>query len=122
RAPRPLAFCDDETVIGAKFYLMERLRGIIVRKLLPPGVTLEPPVARRLCESFVDTLRELHALDWRALGLGDFGKPEGYVERQVSGWTRRYRDAQTDGVPDMEAVGGWLGAHLPPAGPASIIH
>ncbi|HJZ84231.1 MAG TPA: phosphotransferase family protein [Polyangia bacterium] len=122
RAPRPVHFCEDESVLGAKFYLMERISGLILRKQLPPGLAIDPPTAQRLCESFVDTLVELHALDYQAIGLDDFGKPSGYVERQVSGWSKRYRDAQTDQVPELEAAGAWLGAHIPaPARPA-IIH
>jgi aminoglycoside phosphotransferase (APT) family kinase protein len=77
---------------------------------------------RALSESFVAGLVELHAIDWLAAGLGDFGRPEGYVERQVRGWTQRYRDSQTDEVPAMDAVAGWLAAHLPPQSDAVIIH
>lgn len=110
RAPRPLAFCEDESVIGAKFYVMERLTGIILRRELPPALAVDP---RRLCESLIDTLVELHAIDWRAAGLADLGNPDGYVERQVTGWTRRYGDAQTDDISEMTQVGAWLAARFP---------
>jgi acyl-CoA dehydrogenase len=122
RAPRVLSFCEDEQVLGAKFYLMERIPGVIVRRKLPPGFTLDPATVRRLSESIVDTLAELHGLDYQKIGLGDFGNPQGYAERQVSGWTKRYKDSQTDDVPDMETVAAWLAANIPPSPPAAIIH
>jgi aminoglycoside phosphotransferase (APT) family kinase protein len=119
-APRPLAFCEDESVIGARFYLMERRRGTILRRDLPRGVTLDPAQARRLGEAFVDALAELHALSPAAVGLGDLGNPVGYVERQVTGWSKRYQAARTDDIPDMERVAGWLAANLPPGEPAEV--
>jgi len=122
RAPRVIAFCEDESVLGAKFYLMERVPGLILRRRLPPGLRLDPPLVRRLSESFVDGLVALHSIDWRAAGLADFGRPEGYAERQVRGWTQRYRDAQTDDVPEMNAAAEWLAAHLPSPSGAAIIH
>jgi aminoglycoside phosphotransferase (APT) family kinase protein len=117
-APRPLAYCDDPGVLGAPFYLMERLTGTILRKEIPPQ--LSPELAPRLAESFVATLARLHALDWRALGLD--GKPEGYVARQVSGWTKRWHDARTDEIPDAERVSEWLAANLPGESGAALIH
>jgi aminoglycoside phosphotransferase (APT) family kinase protein len=122
KAPRLLARCEDVAVIGAPFYLMERVPGLILRRDPPPGLAVDAAAARRLGEAFVDTLVELHALDPAAIGLGDFGRPDGYVARQVDGWTRRYGDARTDDVPDMEETAAWLAASLPPNNGASIIH
>jgi aminoglycoside phosphotransferase (APT) family kinase protein len=122
RAPRPLVFCDDESVIGARFYVMERIRGLILRRMLPPGLDLTEARMRALCDAFLDTLAELHAIDYQAVGLGDLGRPEGYVERQVSGWAKRYRDAQTDEVPAIERVTEWLTTHLPASPPATLLH
>jgi aminoglycoside phosphotransferase (APT) family kinase protein len=122
KAPRVLAACEDAGLIGAPFYLMERVPGLILRKQPPPGLPLDAAAARRLCEAFVDTLVELHALDPAAIGLGDLGRPDGYVVRQVEGWTRRYADARTEDVPEMEEAAAWLAAHPPPGGAASIIH
>jgi aminoglycoside phosphotransferase (APT) family kinase protein len=121
-APRPLAFCDDEGVLGAKFYVMERIVGLILRRTVPPDLELEQKTMRGLCEAFLDTLVELHRLDYQAAGLSDFGHPEGYVERQVSGWSKRYRDAQTDNVPAIEHVMTWLATHIPPSPPPTLIH
>jgi aminoglycoside phosphotransferase (APT) family kinase protein len=122
RAPRPIAMCEDEAVIGARFYLMERRRGIILRKELPRGVTLEPATARRVAELLVDTLAELHGIDYAAAGLGDFGRPAGYVERQVAGWTTRYDGSRTDDIPAVTEVAAWLDAHRPADGAAALIH
>jgi len=122
KAPRPVAYCEDPDVLGAPFYLMERLRGVILRKDLPPGETLSPSTARRLCELLVDALVELHAIDYVAAGLGELGKPAGYVERQVKGWTERYTNAQTDDIPVVEEVAKWLDGHRPPDGAPALIH
>jgi aminoglycoside phosphotransferase (APT) family kinase protein len=122
RAPRVLAYCPDEAVLGAPFYLMERRRGVILRKELPPGLELDPATARRLCDLLVDALADLHAVDYAAAGLGEFGKPAGYVERQVRGWTERYANAQTDDIPAVGEVAAWLDAHRPTDGAPALIH
>jgi aminoglycoside phosphotransferase (APT) family kinase protein len=122
KAPRPLAHCDDDAVLGAPFYVMERRRGVILRKELPRGMELPPATARRLCELLVDALAELHAVDYVAAGLGDLGKPAGYIERQVRGWTERYGGSQTDDIAAVTEVAAWLAAHLPAEGAPSLIH
>jgi len=121
-APRPVAFCDDPSVIGSPFYLMQRIRGVILRKRVPEGMTLDEATARRLGEVFVDTLADLHAIDYRSAGLGDLGKPEGYVERQISGWTKRYHGSQTDEIPDVDNIAKWLAEHMPADGEPALIH
>jgi aminoglycoside phosphotransferase (APT) family kinase protein len=121
-APRPVAYCEDPAVLGAPFYLMERIRGVVLRRQLPPGVELDAAMAQRLSETLLDTLVELHALDYREIGLGDLGKPDGYVARQVHGWAKRYVDARTDDIEEMPRVAAWLEAHMPASPPASIIH
>lgn len=122
RAPRPIALCEDESILGGKFYLMERRRGMVVRRAIPEGVTVDAAAARALSTAFVSTLAELHAIDYEAVGLGDFGKPAGYVERQITGWTRRYQDSQTDEIPEMTDVAAWLAANKKESPHASIIH
>ncbi len=117
RAPKVIAFCDDTSVLGAPFYLMERRRGVILRKDLPPGAD-----AKRACELLVDALVELHAVDYKAAGLGDFGKPAGYVERQVKGWTERYAGSQTDDISAMATAATWLDATKPADSPPALIH
>jgi aminoglycoside phosphotransferase (APT) family kinase protein len=120
--PKPLAYCDDPDVLGAPFYVMEPLHGLILRRDPPPGLNLTPQMVRLLCERLIDTHRHLHQLDWRSLGLADFGHPEGYVQRQVQGWARRYRDARTPNVPDFEEIIEWLEANLPAERGAALIH
>ncbi|NOY69648.1 MAG: phosphotransferase family protein [Deltaproteobacteria bacterium] len=121
--PQPLAFCDDESVMGCRFYVMERIPGIILRKDIPEELDFSPDSARRLCDAMIDLLVKLHTLDYNAIGLSDFGKPDGYVRRQVEGWSKRYRDARTPDVPDYEGVMEWLSINMPDDDPhPGIIH
>lgn len=122
RAPRPLVHSDDPSVLGAPFYAMERVRGVILRKTPPEGLELGPNAMRRLSLALVDGLAELHALDYRAAGLGDLGKPDGYNRRQVEGWTRRWVDAKTDDMPDVEWIAAWLAERIPKESGAALIH
>ncbi len=122
RAPAPLLMCEDESVLGCQFYVMKRLHGVILRKTLPKGLTLPPETARALCQTMADTFAELHGLDYEAMGLGDFGKPVGYVERQVTGWTKRYYASKTDEVPHVDDVTKWLADNMPGDAGAGIIH
>jgi len=121
-APRPLAACADPAVLGFPFYLMERVLGVILRRRLPAGVALPPPAARGLAEALIGNLARLHALDWRAAGLGELGRPEGYAARQARGWAERYRGSQTDELPEMEEVAAWLQANVPPDAGAGLVH
>lgn len=121
-APTALLYCDDEAVLGAPFYLMQPIHGTIIRRDPPAGLPFAPEIARRLCESFIDNLARLHCLDYAAAGLGDLGKPQGYLERQVRGWIERYFGSKTDDLPEVEHIAAWLPAHMPPASGASLIH
>jgi aminoglycoside phosphotransferase (APT) family kinase protein len=121
-APRPLVFCADESILGAPFYVMERRSGLVLRSKWPAELPRNPELLREMCGSLIDTLADLHEVNPRDAGLADFGKPEGYVERQIAGWTKRYRDAQTDQVPEMEAAAEWLAAQLPAQSGSSLIH
>lgn len=121
--PRPVHFCDDESVIGAPFYVVERIRGIILRRDYPPELSPTPGLVRAQQTALVDALARLHGLDYRALGLAELGRPDGYVARQVEGWTARYANAQTADAPSALAVTGWLATNLPPESPAAaLIH
>ncbi len=122
--PRTYVFCEDKAILGAPFYVMERVQGIILRSnVAPAGIDLNPDVMRALSTSMIDNLAAIHAVDYQSTDLADFGKPDGYIERQVTGWTRRYADARTDDIPQVEKAAEWLAANLPP-GPsrAALIH
>jgi aminoglycoside phosphotransferase (APT) family kinase protein len=121
-APRPLLYCEEPGVLDVPFYVMERRRGIILRRQLPPGLAIDPPTARLLSTALIDGLAHLHALDYRAAGLDDLGKPEGYVARQVAGWSERYDRARTDDLPAMDRTARWLAGRLPPESPPALIH
>ncbi|HEU4931080.1 MAG TPA: phosphotransferase family protein, partial [Pyrinomonadaceae bacterium] len=113
KVPRPLLFCDDESILGAPFYVMERVTGIILRAQRPTGIDLAPALMRRLSQAFIENLAEIHELDYQAAGLGELGSPQGYVKRQVEGWTKRYFNARTDDVLAIENLAGWLQQNLP---------
>jgi aminoglycoside phosphotransferase (APT) family kinase protein len=121
-APLPYLFCDDVSVLGAPFYVMERRRGVILRKAVTPGLALSSDAMRGLSMALIDNLAKLHAIDHQAAGLGELGKPVGYVARQVTGWTTRYANARTNDVAAMDNVAAWLSANMPAESGASIIH
>ncbi len=120
KVPRTLAYCEADSVIGAPFYAMERLHGVILRTKALPGMT--PDTMRQTSIALVDALVELHALDYEKAGLGDLGKPEGYVSRQVTGWSQRYQNARTDDIPGMDRAMSWLASNLPPDSRGVLIH
>jgi aminoglycoside phosphotransferase (APT) family kinase protein len=121
-APQALLYCDDAAVLGAPYYLMEPIRGAILHRDPPPGLSFPPAAVRRLSEAFIEKLAELHCLDPASIGLADLGKPEGYVERQVRGWIERYKAAKTDETQEFERVARWLNERMPSAGSAALIH
>jgi aminoglycoside phosphotransferase (APT) family kinase protein len=121
-APRPYLLCEDVDVIGSVFYAMERRRGMVVRAEEPPALA-HPAARRRLSEALIDTLAELHAIDVAASGLSPLGKPAGFVERQVRGWSERWHRSRTAPLPEMDALAGWLRDHLPGDPPTpSVVH
>jgi aminoglycoside phosphotransferase (APT) family kinase protein len=121
-APKVLLYCDDDSILGGPFYLMEPIHGIIIRRDPPAGLAFNAETARRLSESFVDNLALLHGLDYAAIGLGDLGKPQGYMERQVRGWVERYQGSQTHDWPEVGRIACWMHDHLPKATDAALIH
>ena len=121
--PRAMAYTEDTSIIGCPFYVMERIRGVIVRREFPPGFEDSPDKIRNLCRNLVQVQHELHAIDFHEAGLENFGKPTGYVERQVNGWCKRYREARTPDAPDCEDIMAWLQDKMPPdSDQAAIIH
>ncbi|WOF42518.1 phosphotransferase family protein [Sphingopyxis indica] len=119
-APRPVAMCDDADVIGSKFYLMERVEGRTFWDGALPD--LAPADRRPLYHALVDTIAALHMIDHEAAGLGDFGAPGNYLERQVHRWTKQYRAAQTDEIPEVEQLIAWLPLTIPAQDRKAIIH
>ncbi|WP_304638466.1 phosphotransferase family protein [Pseudomonas sp.] len=111
--PKAYAHCTDESVIGAEFYVMERVPGVILRSDLPPELGLDADSTRALCKSFIDKFVDLHNVDYAACGLADLGKPEGYVKRQIEGWIDRYQKAATPDAPSWEQVMVWLREKMP---------
>lgn len=120
--PQPLALCRDPQVIGSDFYVMDRVAGVILRRDPPAGLNIDAPAARQLCDSAVDALVRLHQVDVDAAGLADLGRGPGYVGRQIGGWSRRYRAAVTDNVPDFEQVMLWLDREQPGDVGMCLIH
>jgi aminoglycoside phosphotransferase (APT) family kinase protein len=120
--PAPVLFCDDETIMGSPFYIMERVSGIILRNSIPKGMELTPSVMRFISESAVDNLAALHSIDLEATGLINMGKPGGYIQRQVEGWIKRYVAAETDIIEDMNKTAEWMQGNLPPDGTPAFIH
>jgi len=120
--PEMVAYCDDETVIGSPFYVMARLDGHILRKDLPSGLHLDPAAVRSLCTRALDLLVTLHSVDPAAAGLSDLGRGEGYVARQVAGWSDRYRRAETWNVGSFRAVMRWLDTNQPADVRTCLIH
>jgi aminoglycoside phosphotransferase (APT) family kinase protein len=123
KAPAPYLYCIDDRVIGAEFYVMDRVEGVILRgSTLPEGLTLGPVAMRGLSTALIDGLAELHSVDVAAADLADFGRPKGYVERQITGWTQRYFNAKTDEIPEVEEAAQWLANHQPTDQPGALIH
>lgn len=122
RIPKPIHYCEDESVMGCAFYVMEQVTGLILRNRPPKKVDLSPPRMRKISEAVVDNLSLLHQINVKDTKLEHLGNPEGYVKRQVEGWIRRYQRAQTDDIDAMTKVAEWMLANQPADGCPGIIH
>lgn len=120
--PDMLAFCEDESVLGTDFYVMEKLNGIIPRKNMPRGLELDSATTRKICENVLDCLVELHLVDYRTTGLDQLAKGAGYVKRQIEGWNGRFKKAKTWNVPSGKYVMSWLEDNMPTTENICIIH
>lgn len=124
--PKPVARCDDVGVIGAPFYLMEYVHGVILRGTLPDSITDDaaamPATLAALSKTFVQTLAQLHAVDISAEPLVSLGRPQGYVQRQAHGWTKRWLAARTGDVPEIDWIAAWLETRRPPDRAATLVH
>lgn len=120
--PNPVFYCQDESILGAEFYIMERVSGVILRGRPPKDIVLSPSIMKSISEACIDNLASLHTMDLKVSGLDDFGKPEGYTARQVEGWVNRYYKAETDKIPAMDEVAIWMKANMPDQQYVSFIH
>jgi aminoglycoside phosphotransferase (APT) family kinase protein len=121
KVPKPVIFCENESVIGCQFYMMERVQGVIFRGKDALKMDMPEATMRQLSENLIDNLADLHLLDIEKTGLINLGKPEGYVLRQVEGWIRRYEKSQTDDIPAMVETAEWLRKNMPrPQAPAFL--
>lgn len=118
--PKPILYCADPTVVGTPFYLMERLEGRVFHDAALPEAT--PSDRTAMIFAMAETLAKLHDVDPAEVGLGDFGRPAGYFQRQIRRWTRQYELARWRDLPDVEKLIGWLPKHLPPDDAARICH
>ena len=126
-APRSLLLCEDESIIGALFLVEERRHGFVIRDDIPPEFAGRPELNRCIGFALIDALADLHGVPPAEIGLGDLGRPEGFLERQLSGWTRRWQAAQggeraEEAAAAMQPVLDWLGRHLPQSGAAALLH
>jgi aminoglycoside phosphotransferase (APT) family kinase protein len=122
QAPKALLYCEDKSVLGSPFYLMERVQGIILRRDPPEGRGTDAETARQLSEVFVDNLALLHGLDYTGIGLADLGKSQGYLDRQVGGWIARYHGSRTHDLPEVEKISVWLNERRPREASYALIH
>ena len=122
KVPEPLVYCEDKVVIGAPFYVMERVEGVILRDKLPQGVNMTPADMQKLSEATIDNLVDLHAIDVINTDLIHMGKPEGYVKRQIEGWIKRYYNAETESIEHMDQIARWMPDNLPAEIAPAFIH
>lgn len=121
-APRAFVYSDDESLLGAPFFVMERRRGVVVRRSMPDVFASLSAAGGRMSEALVDGLALFHAVDYEAIGLSELGRPEGFVRRQIEGWYKRWLGAQTHDLPEFEEVYGWLQANRPQSTAYSLVH
>jgi aminoglycoside phosphotransferase (APT) family kinase protein len=121
-APEPYVLCENTAIIGAPFYVMERRRGLVLDQDLPADWLPDPTLHRGIAESLVQVLVDLHGVDWQVAGLGELGRPEGYMQRQVSGWIERYVRARTDDLAEFDLLAAWFLERLPESPPATVVH
>ena len=121
-APRVYLLCEDKSVLGAPFFIMERRAGLTLQRTVPAELAAHPDYQRSVSEAFIDCLSELHSIDIRRHGLIGLGHPAGFLERQVRGWKTRWENARTEQVAEMNRVAEWLIGRLPRSQPATLIH
>ncbi len=122
KIPHPFLYCESTDVIGSPFYIMTRINGVILRAANAPKLKLSPEILRKTSEALVDNLVSLHGLNIHSTGLEQLGKPEGYVLRQVEGWTKRYYQAETDKIETLDTIAEWLKQNMPAEQTPAFLH
>jgi len=122
KIPKPIIFCENEAIIGSPFYLMERVKGVILRNKIPKELNLTPDHFKKLSIHTIENMVDIHNLELEKSNLISIGKPDGYVERQVEGWIKRYFKAETDEIKSMNFAAEWMVSNMPSKGTVSFIH
>lgn len=122
KIPSPIIYCSDESILGAQFYIMERLKGVILRATNASKMGIDQLTYKKISEALIDNLVQLHSININTTGLIQLGKPDGYVTRQVEGWTKRYYAAETDSIQEMNELAEWLPKNLPKEQAPSFLH
>lgn len=120
--PKPFAFSDDVSIIGSPFFIMERRKGIVLDTVFPEHIPYSPPLGQHISEKMVETLVQLHAIDYKETPLATMTKPDGFMNRQVKGWIERYEKVKTDDIAEVAELKKWLAANIPSSTEATIIH
>lgn len=120
--PKPYVFCEDKEILGVPFYVMEKKQGVVLSEAFPPGFNASPELRIEISNAVVDALAELHTVDYEKADMAKFGRPEGFLERQVTGWIGRYNKSKTDEIPQFEFLAKWFMNNIPTSQYASIIH
>ena len=121
-SPRPIHLCEDESVIGAVFFLMERRNGVVIRNEWPESLPDDERLRRRISESMIDALADLHCVDTSRPEVAGLGKPKGFLERQITGWAGRWERAKTRELTEMDALRDWLSSNMPESKQVSVLH
>ncbi len=121
-APQAFLFCEDPTIIGAPFFVMERRKGTIVRRTIPEIYQTIEDAPQRMSHALTNTLADFHAVDFRGLGLDDLGKPDGFIKRQIEGWYKRWHGAKLHNLPEMDVLYAWLRDHIPSTSAVTLVH
>jgi aminoglycoside phosphotransferase (APT) family kinase protein len=121
-APRPILFSDDESIVGSSFFIMERRHGVVLDTQFPEGTSVTPELCKKISETMVDMLVQLHSIDYKLTDLPKMTAPEGFLERQVFGWIQRFERAKTDEIREVELLTKWLVSHIPSSGVPTVIH
>jgi len=121
-APKPFVYSDDDSIVGSPFFIMERREGVVIDTEFPKGMKPTEEMSQRISETMVDTLVQLHDVDYKQTGLAEMTNPDGFMERQVHGWIKRYERAKTDEISGLESLKTWMITNLPPSQEATVIH